>query len=189
MSFLELIEKNYQAVVTDPNSDIKDHLGTLYELGMDCDSITEMGTRFGHSAISFLKTEARFTAYDIELCDPVSALFEKAKEAGKNVNYIKADVLEIEIEPTDLLFIDTWHSNMQLRRELALHGNKAQKYLAFHDTQTYGLQDESWNPVKPNHPGAGLLPAIIDFVITNPHWQFHIFKTNNNGLTVLKRMS
>jgi hypothetical protein len=33
----------------------------------------------------------------------------------------------------------------------------------------------------------GLMPAIIEFVIANPHWGFYIHKTNNNGLTVLKR--
>ena len=34
----------------------------------------------------------------------------------------------------------------------------------------------------------GLMTAIIEFMTINPHWVFHIHKTNNNGLTVLKRI-
>ena len=62
---------------------------------------------------------------------------------GKDVQYIIKDVLQVKIEPTDMLFIDTWHSQRQLRQELAMHGNVPTKYLAFHDTHTYGTVDES----------------------------------------------
>jgi hypothetical protein len=90
-----------------------------------------------------------------------------------------------------MIFIDTWHSQKQLREELKLHGNAARKYLVFHDTHTYGVRDEQtdWaaNPNRKAMPNQGLLPAIIEFVIANPHWQFKMHKSNNNGLTVLER--
>ena len=106
----------------------------------------------------------------------VNALFNKAIKA----NYLIADTREITIEETDMLFIDSLHTYDQLKKELGLHGNKAKKYLVFHDTFTYGLKGEIAGTV-------GLLPAIIEFIIENPCWFFKIHKINNNGLIVLER--
>ena len=78
-----------------------------------------------------------------------------------------------------------------MREELKLHGNAARKYLVFHDTHTYGVRDEQvdWaaNPDRKAMAAQGLLAAIIDFVIANPHWSFKEHRTNNNGLTILER--
>jgi hypothetical protein len=186
MNYATMIEQEYSMAMAQP-SDINEHIQMLYGLGKHCKHVTEMGVRDGKSSRAFLKAGVTLRSYDIEKNANVEFLFECAKKAGQDVEYIIDDVLKVKIEPTDLLFIDTWHSNPQLRQELELHGNLAQKFLVFHDTWTYGLQDESWDKIKPNYPGAGLLPAIIDFVIENPHWQFQTFRTNNNGLTVLKR--
>jgi hypothetical protein len=100
---------------------------------------------------------------------------------GKKVRYINENVLDIEIEEVDMIFIDTLHTYEQLSAELRLHGNKARKYLAFHDTYTFGLKGE----IGPDNKG--LLSAIIEFMINNPHWKFKVHKTNNNGMTVLER--
>ena len=43
--------------------------------------------------------------------------------------FTEADVLKIEIEETDLLFIDTYHAYQQIKGEFELHGNKAKKYI------------------------------------------------------------
>lgn len=161
-------------------TDINEHLPVLKELASTCQSVTEMGTRDGQSTRAFLVTNAKLTAYDLELDDTVKKLFATAKALGKNVTYTQADVLSLDIDETDLLFIDTWHTYDQLNLELKLHGNKAKKYLAFHDTHTYGVVGEGENT-------KGLLPAVIEFLIANPHWRFKIHKTNNNGLTVLER--
>lgn len=187
MTWEEYIRREYEKSLYAERSDIKEHLPILASLALECDSVTEMGSRFGDSTRAFLTTPAKFTAYDLELVDSVNQLFLKAKEAGKDAAYIKADTRDLEIEETDMLFIDTWHSGDQLRQELKLHGNKARKYLVFHDTQTYGLMDESWDKQRKIYPGEGLLPAIIDFLIKNPHWRFKMHRTNNNGLTVLER--
>ena len=186
MNYETMIEEVYYNAKNNV-SDINEHIPLLNSLANECEHVTEMGVRFGASSAAFLKSNVILRSYDIESHPNPVRLFDMAKKAGKDVEYIIADVLTVDIEETDMLFIDTWHSNDQLRKELKLHGNKAKKYLAFHDTNTYGLQDESWDKIKPNHPGAGLLPAIIDFVIENPHWRFKHFRTNNNGLTVLER--
>lgn len=188
--FEELIEREYQKELS-TKSDINEHLHDLYTLAADCTHVTEFGSRFGASTRAFLKAPVSLRAYDLEIHQPLMNIFKMARKVGKDVEYERGDTLTLLIEPTDMIFIDTWHSQKQLREELKLHGNAARKYLAFHDTHTYGVRDEQtdWaaNPNRKAMPNQGLLPAIIDFVIANPHWHFKMHKSNNNGLTVLER--
>jgi hypothetical protein len=164
-------------------TDINENVHVLYELARKCRSVTEMGVRTGVSTRAFLRSGVKLTSYDIELDEKVSMLFEIAQQAGRDASYHRANVLNIQIEPCDLLFIDTWHTYQQLRQELKLHGNRAQRYIAFHDTHTFGLRGEDGQDSK------GLLSAVIEFVMANPHWRFHTYRTNNNGLTILERIS
>jgi cephalosporin hydroxylase len=163
-------------------SDINENVHLLYELAQQCETVVEMGVRTGVSTRAFLNTRTKLISYDISLDKEVATLFEMARMEGKDAQYIKADVLNIEIAETDLLFIDTLHTYSQLSKELKLHGNKAKKYLAFHDTYTFGLTGEVGNDRK------GLMTAIIEFMIQNPHWKFKTHKTNNNGFTILERV-
>jgi hypothetical protein len=162
-------------------SDINQNVHILYELAKQCNTVVEMGVRTGVSTRAFLNTDAALLSFDVTLDPTVQQLFDTAQSQGKNVQYIRANVLDIDIDPCDLLFIDTLHTYQQLSQELALHGNRAQKFLVFHDTHTFGLQGEDGRDRQ------GLLSAIIEFLISNPHWRFSIYKTNNNGLTVLER--
>jgi tetratricopeptide (TPR) repeat protein len=182
--FRHMIEKEFAAAATTP-SDIHEHLPVLYELAKECKHITEMGVRTGVSTRAFLRVDARLISYDIEEDQNVVNLINTARKVGKDATFIEADVLKIDIEETDLLFIDTWHTYEQLKQELSLHGNKSRKYLAFHDTNTFGLKNEGGEAYSTSQ---GLLPAIIEFLMDNPHWRFKKFLTNNNGLTVLERL-
>ena len=185
-----------QDYITECNrtSDINEHLPTLDRLAKDCTHITEFGVRTGSSTRAFLNTNASLRSYDLSIDSYLNSIFKKAQEFGKDVSYTEADVLNIEIEETDLLFIDTWHQYEQLKQELSIHGKKSRKYIAFHDTQTYGVIGEncsnsSSGKIVTNYMEnpKGLLPTIIEFIIENPEWQFKIHKTNNNGLTILEK--
>lgn len=173
-----VFESEYQLAKKIP-SDINENVHILYELAQQCKTAVEMGVRSGVSTRALLNAGVDLLAFDLELDHNVQKLFDQAP--GKNVKYIQDNVLEIEIEPTDLLFIDTFHTYDQLKRELELHGNKAKKYIALHDTYTFGLAGEDSQDKK------GLLTAVIEFMIKNPHWKFKIHRTNNNGFTVLER--
>ncbi len=160
----------------------------LKEIGDECSHITEFGVRTGHSTRAFLTTNAILRSYDLYLDKDIINLFNEATKQGKNAKYIKGDTTSIDIEETDLLFIDTWHTYNQVKAELQKHANKVRKYIIFHDTISFGLKDE------PNYDGSfvpltgqGLLPAIIEFTIQHPQWKFREFKTNNNGLTILQK--
>ena len=175
-------------------SDINQNLPVLYEIAKECSHITEFGVRTGSSTRAFLNTSAKLRSYDLSIDSNVNHLFDVAKKQGKDVSYVEADVLNIEIEDTDLLFIDTWHQYEQLKHELQTHSKKVKKYIAFHDTQTYGVTGEKCSNASSGEivtgyieNPMGLLPAIIEFTISNPEWQFKVHKTNNNGLTVLEK--
>jgi hypothetical protein len=177
-----VLEAEYTWARRNP-SDINENVHLLNDLAQHCETITEMGVRTGVSTRAFLYSPARLISYDIQLNENVARLFELARQAGRDVRYVQADVLKIEIEPTDLLFIDTLHTYGQLSQELRLHAQQARRYIAFHDTHTFGLVGEDGRDRR------GLLSAVIEFVMRNPEWRFHTYRTNNNGLTILERVS
>lgn len=176
-----IFETEYERAKKTP-SDINQNVHILYELAKECKTVVELGVRTGVSTRAFLNSDVDLLSIDIVKNDQVQQLFDKAKSHNKNVRYIIDNVLNIEINEVDMIFIDTLHTYNQLKQELKLHGNKSKKYLVFHDTYTFGLIGEDGIDKK------GLLTAIIEFMIDNPHWKFKTFKTINNGMTVLERM-
>lgn len=171
----DIIELKYiEALNT--NSDINEHLPILKKLANECKSVTEFGVRSGNSTKAFLSTNVKLKSYDLFKDVAVEELFQYGKSLGKDIDYIIADDLKIEIDETDLLFIDTDHTYNQLYKELMLHHSKVRKYIVLHDTFTYGTSADG-----------GLLSAIIDFMIPYPEWKFKYHTNNNNGLTVLER--
>jgi len=180
--YINILANQYQSAKSNP-SDIYQNVHILYDLAKKCKHITEMGVRTGVSTRALLNSNADVVSYDIELNQIVTDLFDIARLAGKNAKYIQANVLAIEIEETDMLFIDTLHTYSQLKQELNLHAGKVKKYIAFHDTHTFGLRGEVGIDNK------GLLSAIIEFLVDHPEWRFKIYKTNNNGFTVLERVN
>lgn len=163
-------------------SNINEHLPILKEYAEKVTHVTEFGVSDGCSTRAFLNTDVTLRSYDIFHNQGAQELFNVAINKHKDVQYIINDVTKIEIEPTDLLFIDSWHSYSQLKTELHLHSNKVKKYMIFHDTQTFGTVDEG------GQTKFGLLPALIEFVIENPQWRFALHRKNNNGLTVLEKI-
>jgi len=169
-------------------SDINEHLETLYNLGKECSHITEMGVRWVVSTYAFMMGKPKkIISYDIEPVEKWGTeqkfLIDLAKENGIHFEFHIANTLDLEIEETDLLFIDTLHNYNQLKKELELHGNKSNKYIIFHDTTTFEWNGESYEGKKE----VGLWPAIDEFLKENEHWVIHERLTNNNGLTILKR--
>ena len=100
--------------------------------------------------------------------------------------------LDADIEPTELLFIDTLHTYSKLSMELARHSNKASKYLILHDIVTFGLHDEhiyahadeKVKSIECNKKG--LIPAVFE-LLEKGDWQVEKYLYNNNGLLILKR--
>lgn len=164
-------------------SDINEHLPILYEFAKKSKHITEFGTRTGVSTLAFLNAalsnKAKMIAYDIKKLPEVEILETLSLKEGIDFTFKEKNVLEITIEPTELLFIDTFHSYNQLKEELRLHSSSVSKYLIFHDTETFGKVGED--------NSEGLLKAIELFIKENSIWELAYNTDKNNGLMILKK--
>jgi hypothetical protein len=178
-------------------SDINEHLDTLLSYSKQCNHITEMGVRTGMSTWAFLYSNPnKLISYDVGMNDFVHKIISISKEYSINFTYKQEDVLKVEIEDTDLLFIDTHHTYNQLIQELKLHSKKVRKYIILHDTVSYGFIDESYyslvSDMVRNLPKTkeGLVNAINDFLYQDEdgsNWEILKEYTNNNGLMILTR--
>jgi len=159
-------------------SDINEHLPILKKYADECNHITEFGVRTGVSTWAWLASKAlTIRSYDVvDVSKNIVNHFKSAKENEKDFSFKQISTLDASliIEPTDLLFIDTEHTYDQCSKELKQHSNKVKKYIIFHDTVLYG----------PNQ----LLKAIDEFVLNNLNWIRHEVYSNNNGLTILKKI-
>lgn len=178
----------------DLKSDINEHLPVLANLAVECEHITEMGVRAVVSTWAFILGAPQvLICYDIHKSENIEEAIVEAKNANIAMKFIEADVLKIEIEETDMLFIDTLHTYTQLKKELALHASKVKKYLVFHDVETYGVKPEpaSWQTpaIMENYVenDKGIMYAITEFLQSNPEWKVKAHYKNNNGLLVLEK--
>lgn len=185
------IQEKFEHSVNNP-SDINEHLQSLRNCAEVCNHVTEMGVRTVVSTYAFLASKAKTViGYDISKQPEVDECLAICKAEGRQWTFIEADVLKVEIEPTDLLLIDTFHTATQLERELNLHAPKVKRYIAFHDTHTFwekGEQPETEQiAALDTNCGRGLKYAIEPFLKANPEWKV-VFKTDAcNGLTIIER--
>ena len=181
---MNIIER-YNQELNIIESDINEHLPVLREYAEKCDTITEMGVRFVVSTYAFAIANPK-KIVSIDIIHPndyterygVSSSY-RLKEiedhcTDNNIifQFIKGDTKSIEIEETDLLFIDTLHTYEQLKAELNLHSNKVKKYIILHDT--FSCANE-------------FIPALNEFLKDNNNWSIHKVYENNNGLTILEK--
>lgn len=185
-------------------SDINEHLPRLRELASECSSVTELGVREIVSTWGILQGLAESkqnprSYIGIDLAYPsLNALFladRLAESHGISFTIWQANDFEIEIEPTDMLFIDTWHTYCHLTYELEKFSPKVRKYIAMHDTSApWGDNDEPFYAgIMPEYPPhinrhkRGLWAAVVDFLATHPEWRLKERHLNNHGFTVLER--
>jgi len=194
-----LFETEYINAYTQP-SDMFEHVKYLKSLcdDQDVNHVTEMGTRTGISTRAWLNSDVALRACDLKFDSRIKQLMDIAIEEGKDVSYHEGNCLHVEIEETDLLFLDTWHVYDQVIAELNLHASKVKKYIVFHDTITFGFVDEKNkvhvgihevdDELKDGTKNVGIFNAIVKFMIDNPGWKFKEHRTVNNGLTVIERI-
>lgn len=162
-------------------SDINEHLPVLRHYASQCNHVTEFGVRGIVSTWALLAGRpGKMVSYDINPPQgDIGEVYEAAK-GSTSFRFVQADVLTVTIEPTDLLFIDTFHTYRQLKQELELHANRVRDYIILHDTATYGGKGEDG--------GEGLRKAIDEFLLGNAGWRIIEERRNNNGLIVLERV-
>lgn len=181
------LEARFAKEWADEDSDIHEHLPLLRDLASRCSHVTEFGLRRGSSTTALLAGQPEtLISWDIKIGAIVSNHTADLYNArGKTVFEPRVgSTLEVTIEETDLLFIDTLHTSEQLKAELIRHHAKVRKFLVFHDTQTFGQIGEDGK-----EPGLRAVIRGFQKFATRGVWFLLADLKNNNGLVVLERVN
>jgi len=136
-------------------------------------SITEFGPYQGCSTSAWLMLKPKkFTTVDQGIVLDLERFQKAAKEINVEFNFILGNDLEVDIEPCELLFIDTVHSKEHTYNELKTHAHKISKYLVFHDV----------NPER-----FGTLEGINQWRLENTDWETDYVDYEDCGFMVLKK--
>jgi len=204
---MDFIRQKYTGLCNE-ESDINEHLPTLFKYSTECVSIIELGVRGCISSWALVfgllnnnKSTKKILLNDIEVCDINELLLAIDNNTGISIECQWKNDLELDIvNNVDLVFIDTWHVYGQLKRELNKFSKVTNKYIIMHDTVVDGIYGET---IRGNHDAnkqsiesgipvceinMGLQLAIDEFLDNNKNWILFEHYDNNNGLTVLKRI-
>lgn len=117
-------------------------------------------------------------------------------------SFWKVKDLFIQIEPTDLLFLDISRTYCHLMYELETFSSQVSKYICIPGTSgphahadgegyysNYSEFDTSYDRIKStyNHSKKGLWQAILDFLSRHPEWVLLEQDEENEGMAVLQR--
>ncbi len=199
----------YNSVRTSP-SDINEHIPTFYDYTLTCNSVVECGVREVVSSWGFLmglvdgkevdKTPKHLTCCDLTRSQKVDYLESIANKVGIEFTFAEGSDLKLDLPEADIYFIDTWHVYAHLKRELEVFKTKAKRYIMMHDTTIDGIYGDSIrggsNTKKEAEESGypeeeirkGLQFAIEEFLAGNEDWAIEKVFTNNNGLTILKKI-
>ena len=167
--------------------------------------MVECGVRDVVSSYAFAYGLAGTPNNKYMMVDPVKSVqidpFLKLCSAnGVNASFVHQSDLDCPLVTTDLLFIDTWHIYGHLKRELRRWNSSVTKYIIMHDTTVDGRDGETIRLGKdavlqskesgiPIHEiRKGLWPAVTEFLAAHREWELELRLTNNNGLTILRRI-
>jgi hypothetical protein len=158
-------------------SDLNEHLPTLLRLARECRQVTLLGVDSLRAPLALLHGQPERL-----VCVSWNGVgVEELQALAGRTTLVQQQVTDLEfiLEETDLLVVDMLHDYELLRKVLAVHGSRVQRWLVVHDTTTFREHGET--------PGRkGLWPAIEELLATKT-FQLVRREENNNGLTLLER--
>lgn len=195
MNNVEIIEKAYQRLITsnyfhfkklnEKEKKIIKEDGTLNKYfynsltfyGKQCDHITEIGIGGGKSGTTWLYCKPKkLVGIDNRHTEVVKKLAEQV-----NIEYelITNNSKKIEIEQTDLLFLEGNHPMLHVLEELRIHSPKVKKYIIGNDINA---EEEA------GFTGYEVEAAFIKFLIGNKKWKLVDRIYVGSGLIIIKRV-
>lgn len=177
MRTLEQLRHDFVNLKIEPTKwlgDSPDRFDTYTRYAQRVNTICEFGVYTGLSTAAFLAGKPkRLRSYDItdQYLTVLPELQHNAQINGTDFEFALANSLEVDIEPMDLLFIDTVHKKHHTQAELARHADKAQKFIIFHDTRAW----------------PGVFEAAAEFLIAHAEWHVVEHCSRGSGLLVIER--
>lgn len=141
-----------------------------------CDSYTEFGINQGATlAAALLDRPKTVHAYDIRLgwyTEAAHLFTEYAVEHGIDYGVTESDTADCIIDPVDVLYIDSLHEHDHLVKELAIHGDRVNRFIIIHDTHSY----------------PELKMAVLEYVDNNKDWSVISECNVNVGFMTIGRL-
>jgi predicted dithiol-disulfide oxidoreductase (DUF899 family) len=136
-------------------------------------TITEFGPFQGCSTAAWLSLRPKkFVTVDQGISLDVDLYKKAAQEINVDFQFIQSSDLEIDIEPCELLFIDTVHTAEHTYQELQRHADKISQYLVFHDVA---------------EPRFRTLAGIRNWWKFHPEWKLKYQDSDDCGFLVLEK--
>lgn len=160
------------------SSSINEHMPTIKSLASKAGHVTEFGVQRGLGTVAILSGQPKeFVSYDLTTSPEHSGMSDKNGDC--NFKFVLGDSRSVDIEETDMLFIDTKHTAEYLWAELQNVKKKVRNKIVIYGTVTFGETGDDGKE--------GLLKAVRKFLQENNEWTVIKHDTNNNGLMVLSR--
>ena len=176
-----LIEEIYQSFKnrTRPNirwkmvGDMYRRMDYIQQTFQGVETITEFGPFQGCSTAAWLMLKPKtFITIDAGVALDVELYKKAAAEIKVDFKFIVSNDLETTINPCELLFIDTMHTEEHTYNELRLHADKVSKYLVFHDVA---------------EPRFGTYAGIRKWWKDCPEWHIKYHDNDDCGFLVLEK--
>ena len=125
--------------------------------------------------------------------------FERRIGLGTPIVYFQLSKMDSDINIREAIALQSPSGNLASTAEnvvIRFLEKNVNKWIILHDTITFGYTDEEFyqngkiseNISSIKKEKTGLKPAIEDFLKNNACWTVEKEYTNNNGLTILKRV-
>lgn len=162
---------------------VAEQLPILKSYTSKIDHVTEIGVNIGNSTRGFMAGRPkRMVGIDIKYFGKdTQRIKDLASNNGIDYKYIVADSLSIEIEPTDLLFLDGNHSYDYVFQELVKHSLNVSKWIFLHDITAEGRMSPVGKPYA-------VLKATYAFLEINNKWKVKLKDERHAGLMILERI-
>lgn len=177
MKTLEELKQDFIELKIHPTAwlgDSPDRFDTYTRYAQQVDRIVEFGVYTGLSTCAWLAGNPKYLrSYDITdgNLTVLPELTRHAQEHNIDFEFNLGNSLEIDIEPCDLLFIDTVHKRPHCLAELERHADLVSQYILLHDSSA-----------RP-----GVFEAVIIFLHKNREWHIVEHCNQGSGLLVLER--
>lgn len=170
------IEAAFEALKKIPH-DFRTQEDVLKGLASESKVVVELGGRRSSSSVCLLAGQPQ----TLRIIDPNPEGVDRLRElqGQTTIEHIPMRSEEVQPIPCDLLLIDTNHTGEQLKKELDLYRDLADRII-LHDTTLHLTQGENNKP--------GFLEVLKELVGGNGGWFVLIHVYENYGLTVFSRL-
>lgn len=170
--------------VRSKSENIAEHMPTLLRMAWECEHVTCLSVWHDGAFIAICAGQPKSLFAACPNGQPEWSILHEHRmtPAPQTFESYPGEPLHAPVKETDMMFISCRHNASYVKKLLERHGNKAKKWLVFHNTVIYGEHSDGVGDDQ-----RGLLYGIREWLKDNPHWTVKSHARNCNGLLILTR--